>query len=282
MLVGTITFLCGALCGVGGVLAFQALNAPKPEPDKPEVAEKPPEAPARTVPPPAPRVPAVAPMPHEPVPPPIIVEPDDTSDPEPKILPLPLPGRVTTHEFNGTYGPYSVPILRKGEHLVLKGKGRMKTLRVHGLDAGSVLDASELDVEVIVVTGKIDGRSTLKLKAPGGTVQISAQVDGRSAVEINAPGGEVRFLLTTTATRDGSKIDNGSTVTVAARRVEFKGDITGTDTRVAVTLSRGGTLDVEAVRGRALVEYQSPAADWSPPTVRIGSVAATATVRKVE
>jgi hypothetical protein len=155
-------------------------------------------------------------------------------------------------------------------------------LLIHGLDAGAVLDASGVEASVVIVTGRIDGHSALKLKAPNGTVHVSAQVDGHSSVEIDAPGGEVRFLLATTTTRDGSKIDNGSTAVITARSVELRGDVTGTDTRVLVVLTRGGALDVEAVRGRALVAYKAQMAQWAAPTVRIGSVANTATVRKVE
>ena len=118
--------------------------------------------------------------------------------------------------------------------------------------------------------------------APGGTVHVSGKTDGKSVVEINAPGGEVKFLVTTTANRDGSKIDNGSTVAVTARTVEFKGDITGTDTKVTVTLTRDAWLTVASVSGMATVEYKSQAAGWSSPGVTVGPVAATATFRKIE
>ena len=290
-LVGTVTFLLGALCGVGGVFVFQALDRPEPKPDDPEVAAKPnddanarPLAPAigdgssPLAKPQAERVPAVAPMPHAPGIPPIVVAVDPDADPELKILPLPLPGRVTIHEFNEPCDLYSVPVMKKGEHVVLRGKGKIKTLRIHGLDAGSILDASELEVATVIVTGRIDGRSTLKLKVPNGAVNVSAKVDGHSIVQIDAPGGDVTFV----SKKDMPKIDNGSTVAVTAKKVEFRGDITGADTRVAVTITRGGFLEIEAVRGQAVVEYKSLVGEGAPPTVRIGSVAATATVRKVE
>src|SRR5678816_3207409 len=92
---------------------------------------------------------------------------------------------IETHEFNEPRDTYSVPVLKRGEHVVLKSKEKIKALRVHGLDAGAVLDASGLEVEVITVSGKIDGGSTLKLRvAPKGVVQLSSTVSGKSAVEI--------------------------------------------------------------------------------------------------
>jgi hypothetical protein len=139
-----------------------------------------------------------------------------------------------------------------------------------------------LKASIITVTGKIDNHSVLKLSAPGGTVHVASKIDGRSTVEVIAPDGEVRFLVSTTPERDGSKIDNGSTVTVTGRTVEFRGDITGTDTRVTVTLTRNAWLKVATVNGRATVEYKSQAAGSAPPEVTVGPVAATARFRKIE
>ena len=215
----------------------------------------------------------IKPKPPEPVPP----------VPEPKLPPPPpRPGHITTFDLGQQPElEFAVPFsMKKGEHVILKGK--VKKLRVSGLDAGAILDASGLDVSVVTVTGKIDNHSTLKLSAPNGTVQIAGKIDNRSIVEINAPGGEVRFILTTNADRDGSKIDNGSSVTLTARTVEFKGDISGADTKVAVTLTRNAWLKVASVSGKAAVEYKSQMAGWSPPDVFVGPVAATAVFRKVE
>jgi hypothetical protein len=281
-------FLVGAVCGVAGVLGFQSLDGKRPKPDEAAVAANPPDGanvPVGT--PTAAPAPALAPMPHEPITPPLVGEstpnPNSNVDPDFKIVPPPEPGRAITIDLGNAPSPtYSVPALRKGEHIVLRGQGKLERLLVHGLDTGAILDASGVEAAVITVTGKIEGHSTLKLKAPNGTVHVTASVDGRSVVEIDAPGGEVRFMLATTATREGSKIDGSSTVSVTARRAEFRGDITGADTRVTVTLTRSGELDVEAVRNRAVVVYKSQAAGWAPPTVRLGSVAPTASVRKLE
>jgi hypothetical protein len=277
LLVGVVTFVLGAICGVGGVLGFQAIEWPKPKREESEVAHKPQD---ETSPSPTPQPIAIVPMPHEGGIAPIIIDPDSETDFQLPI-PLPPPGVVVTHTINKPEGVYSIPPMKKGEHIVLRGT--VKTLHVHALEDGAMLDASGLEAAIIIVTGKIDERSTLKLNTqPKGTVHISSKVDGKSTLEINAPEGEVRFMLTTTNAREGSKIDNGSRVTIAARTVEFKGDITGADTKVAVTLSRNAWLKITAIGGTAIVEYKSQVAGWSPPDVIVGTVAGTATFRKIE
>lgn len=283
VLVGAATFLLGTLCGVGGLLGFQAIDWAKFNKGEPEVAAKPEEpTPTGNSHPPL-AGPAIAPMPHEPAakPEPLAFGPGpDEPEPEAKQVQVPMPGHVETHDFNEPKDTRSVPALRKGEHVVLRG--RVKTLRLRGLDSGATLDASKLEAAVIIVSGKIDGRSTLKLNAPGGVVQISAKVDGRSVVEIAAPGGEVKFMLATTPTREGSKIDNGSAVAITARVVEFKGDVTGIDTKVSVVLSRSAVLKIAAISGKATVEYKSQAAGWAPPEVTVGFLSPTATFRKID
>ena len=272
---GGAAFLLGAAVGVCGLLALQAINRPQLKSDESDIVTKGIDAP-----PPAPLRPAVAPMPHEPHEPPTVAEPDPDPDFKP-VQPPPAPGRVTVVELNEPDAIYAVPFpMKKGEHVVLKGK--VKTLRVPGLDAGAILDASALEASVVTVTGKIDNRSTLKLFAPGGVVHVAGKIDGKSVVEINAPDGEVKFLLATTAEREGSKIDHDSTVAVTARVADFNGDITGLHTKVTVTLSRGALLKVAVVSGRALVEYKSQAGGWLLPDVVVGAVGRTAAVRKIE
>ncbi len=276
LLLCVVMFVFGALAGVGGVLGWQSLERAKPA-DEPEVAVKPDEPPA-----PQPLRPAVAPMPHEPIAEP--ADPDPTPEPEPEPKPLQPPpplGRVTTIEVNEPDANYSLPFtMKKGEHVVLKGK--VKALKVSVLDEGAILDAAGLEAATVYVSGKIDNRSTLKLNAPGGTVHVGGKVEGKSVVEINAPGGEVKFLYVTTGTKEGSKIDTGSTVSITARVVEFKGDISGDGTKVSVVLTRNGWLKVASVSGKATAEYKSQAAGWSPPDVTVGPVAPTATFRKRE
>jgi hypothetical protein len=276
VLVGAVTFALGAFCGVGGVLGFQAIDWPKPQ-DAPEVVANP-EA-ESTLGRSAPTLPAVAPMPHEPAPKPIVRTPPDADFH--LVQQPPPPGQETVVKLNQPDATYAVPFpMKSGEHVVLQGK--VKTLRVAALDAGAILDASKLEASVIIVTGDINNRSTLKLNAPNGVIRLTRKIDGNSLVELKAPGGEVKFMLSTTPSREGSKIDGGSTVSVTARQVEFKGDITGTGTKVAITLTSEAVLRVATVNGKAIVEYRSPDARRLPPEVVVGSVARTATFRKID
>lgn len=290
LLFATVMFVLGTLCGVGGVLGVQALKGAKPKPDEssePAVANAIP--PASRTPAPAsrlsssdePRVQAgssQSPMPHEAV----SQFAGTKQDPDFKLpAPPPPPVRATVIEVNQPDDTYVVPFsMKNGEHVILRGK--VKTLRVHALDAGAVLDASALEASVITVTGKIDNHSTLKLNAPHGTVHVTGKVDGQSAVMINAPEGEVRFMLMTTNAREGSKIDNGSQVAVTASTVELRGDITGTDTKVSVMLSRNAWLKIATVTDNATVEYKSQTPDGPPPEVIVGTVARTAKVRSLD
>ena len=84
----------------------------------------------------------------------------------------------------------------------------MKTLRVKGLDSRTPSSAIMLQTQNVSVSGKIDGRSTLRLNSPDGVVMLNASVAGHSSVEIDATGGHVRF---------DSAIDGGSTVTITAQ-----------------------------------------------------------------
>ena len=287
VLVGAVAFVLGILCGVGGVLGFQSLAGASPRAEGVRIAAKPrgesPLLPAGERPngvptesPPTPGTPAVAPMPREASAKTVTI--DSRHD---FVLPeLPPPGVVVTYNINLPDGVHNVSNMKKGEHIVLKGK--VHTLRVHALTNGAVLDASQLQASGGTVTGRITDGSVLKVNAPAGAVHVSQKIDGRSAVELNAPGGEVTFTTTTTSSREGSKIDGGSKVSVTARAVELKGDIAGSDTRVSVTLTEGAWMKFTAVTGKAVLEYKSQAAGRPEPEIVMGSVARTATFRKME
>jgi hypothetical protein len=215
-------------------------------------------------------------MPHEPAP-----------SPEPVVAPAPRaaaealpPQRIVTLDLNEPDLTYVLSSdLRRARWVVLRG--RVKALKVTGLDNGQVLDASGLVAGSVTVSGRVDNRSVLKLNAPGGTVGVAGAVSGGSSVEITAPGGEVHFSHETRPNRVGSQIDGGSRVTITARRVELRGDVDGAETRVTVNLTDGGRLWAEAVRGGATVEYR--AADGrGKAAASAGFVAPTATFNRLD
>jgi len=273
-------FLFGIASGVGGLLGWQAANAPTttetaraepintrllpPLPPKPKPPGKPVE---------------VAPMPHAPSPLPEPKSEPEPPKPEAKAVPV-VPERAVVIELNMPDGAYNLPFaMKKGERIILKGK--VGTLRTHGLDAGSVLDASGLEAAQVHIGGKIDNGSTMKINAPKGTVTVAAAVLGKSTLEIVAPGGDVLFSLPTTPNRPGSAIDSGSTVSITAQSTHLKGDINGSSTKVLVNLPAVGSLKVVAIRGTASVEYRV-ADSKGTPEVTATFVSPVASFKKVE
>ncbi|MBA4189300.1 MAG: hypothetical protein C0467_14990 [Planctomycetaceae bacterium] len=271
-------FLFGIASGVGGLLSWQAANAPTTT----ETARAEPIN-TRLLPPLPPKPPGkrveVAPMPHTPSPPPEPKPEPEPPKPEPQATPL-APERAIVIELNLAGGVYNLPFaMKKGERIILKGK--VGTLRTHGLDAGSVLDASGLEAAQVHIGGKIDNGSTMKINAPKGTVTVAAAVLGKSTLEIVAPGGDVLFSLPTTANRPGSAIDSGSTVSITAQSTHLKGDINGSSTKVTVNLPAIGSLKVAAIRGTANVEYHV-ADGKGTPEVTAAFVSPVASFKKVE
>jgi hypothetical protein len=260
-----VVFLLGAGAGVGGLLGWQAAfppDGPKrdPDPDTAQAADPGPKPHAGI---------AQAPMPRELAPRKVEPTPDPTPEPPPVPKFIPPPEHAVIVPLDDPAAVYTVPFLKKGERFVLRGK--VKTLRVKGLDAGAILDASALQTQDISVSGKIDGRSTLRVSSPDGTVMFNAAIAGKSSITIDAPRGHVRF---------DSAIDGGSGITINARSVDLRGDVNGIETRVAVTIPGTGSLKVAAVRGIATVEYR--VAGKGTPEVTAGTVSPTATFRKID
>lgn len=271
-----LAFLLGTGVGIGGVLGWQSAYSPD-EQTHPSPLEREVSNPISTQ-QFAARV-ETAPMPHLP--------PSDSAGAvsteavsQPKKAPPPLQfGRTMVIHLNQPEATYTVPFpMKKGEHVVVRGK--VKALRLNGLDAGAILDASDLDVASVFVSGKVDGRSNLKLNAPNGAVTIAAYVTGNSRIEVNAAGGHVRFAPPTTSGLSSSQIDGGASVTLTASTVDLRGDVDGTQTRVVATVAPGGFFKTGAVRGTATVEYAFGPGTGNAPEVSFGTIAPTATVKK--
>ena len=161
-------------------------------------------------------------------------------------------------------------------------RGWVKQLIVRDLEAGAVLDCSELEAEEVIVVGKIDGGSRLSVRAPGGRVIFRAKVSGGSKVDVRAPGGTVIFETPTEIGRDGSKIAGGSTVDAIARVVAIHGRIEGIGTKVAVSLTARGSLSFVEIDGPARLEYGQVDPDDAEPTLTKGRIGGSAVVLRVE
>ena len=213
MSVTPLAFAAGVVVGVLAVLGWQAYSTAREsvattntltattEERKAEPALPPPPVPPKPleVAPPPPRIyVAVAPPPHLPFRPP--------------------PARVTQVDHpNAEY----TPLVRPGATVTLKG--RAKRLKVPALEAGAVLDASELEVEDVIVFGKIDGGSRLRIGSVHKRVTFQAKIDGRSTVEVVAPTAMVMFL--DVKGRDVTGIAGGSVVRVTAHFTSFLGGV---------------------------------------------------------
>jgi hypothetical protein len=175
-------------------------------------------------------------------------------------------------------GKYTLEALRN--HAVVKLRGRVHTLYVQSVDGGSVLDARELDAAIIVVSRPINGRSTVRLHAPGGSVTFLGEVKGQSTVEVRAPGGQVHFGKDR---QDRASIINGeSQVAITGRAVELRGTINGTRTHVVVALTRGGRLTVGQLNGRSRLDYRRQNPGDPAPFVHAGLIQPGAALRKVD
>ena len=161
------SFLLGSATGIGGVVGWQSLF------QSDRHVEKPIEEPASNATPTTQLQTSIslemAPMPR------FASTPDSSSVPAvpavsaapgPKINSF-TPGNALVIDLNQPEAVYALPIAMKhGEHVVLRGK--VKSLRVNGVEGGSTLDASGLEAGSIFISGEVDERSTLILNAPNG------------------------------------------------------------------------------------------------------------------
>ncbi len=241
----------------------------------PREAEKPPAPPAE--PPMPPRKPA------EPKAPPRREAPRKEPNPPPVAPRLPPPPEVLTGDDRRLHRPdgeYRLGSLTAGTTLRLSGK--VKTLTIARVGNRSTLDASALEAQEVFFTDRIDGASTVKLRAPQGRIDFRSRVDGGSRLEIDAPGGTVVFREPPPSDPEDMRIDGGSHVAVTARVADFRGDIGGKSTRILVTLTRGGILSFRDLAGSVCLQYRK--ADRRDPDPRVlgGMIHGVATVQQID
>lgn len=168
-------------------------------------------------------------------------------------------------------GDYAVGELNGGTRLKLKGK--CNTLTIGLIDGKSTLDASELEAKEIIFTDKIDGKSTVKLNAPNGSIEFRKKVDGQSKLEVDAPNGSVTFTDPGGFLNEGSKIDGQVSIKIIAKHVEFKAKIDGGPaTHVVVTLTAGGSLKFSEVLGKSRLHYRKEKPEDPEPSVEAGRI----------
>lgn len=272
-------FLAGTAAGTAGVFGWQAYRDRPPTPAEPSFAQADPPADEPAPATPAPVAPAANPPapPPGPTPDPVVLPKTPDAGPQPALANPFRPAAPRGVRLDGaqTYAPFVEP----GKTVV--ARGRVKRLVVGNLDAGAVLDCSEMDAEEVVVIGRIDGGSRLSVRAAGGQVTFRGRVVGKSKVSVAAPDGTVTFLAAGEAGAEGAAIDGGAVVEVKARAAEFRGPIGGAGTRVAVTLTAGGSLAFAQLAGPSRLEYAKADPADPAPSLKKGTVHAPAVLVKV-
>lgn len=164
------------------------------------------------------------------------------------------PGEV---RLDDPAGEHVVDTLNEGDRLKLTG--RIGVLRIRGVNDGE-LDASALQARSIVFEQPVNGRSAVKLSAPGGSVAL-AGINAEARVEVEAPGGTLR-------TPD---INGDSRLSARAREVRFEGAVQGSS-KVSLTLTANGFMRFGTIQGSATVTWKRERASDPNPNIQEGEV----------
>lgn len=199
------------------------------------------------------------------------------ADPPPQPAP-PGRNRIVVHVElpEGNFVFPSSMWFQAGTHIVLTG--HVRTLQIGGLVGGSVVDASKLVAQKVVIN-QVE-RSTVKVNAPNGEVVVSHPITDGSTVEIHAPGSEVNFRAN--ANNRDPRINSGSHVKITAKKILMTTRVAGDNTRLEVTLDNGGSLKIPAVDDAAIVEYRKSDPGNGAPDVDIPQTGPHAKVRRIE
>lgn len=200
------------------------------------------------------------------------------------LVPKPDP-RFDDLFFDGDWvnlpdGEHVIESLNGGETVRLAGK--VRTLRINSVNEESLLDASRLEAREIIVSGSINGRSTVKVHAPNGRFELRGSVNGQSELELRVPNGKVLFgTPSTTSGGGGGEVNGESQVIIAAKDVDLGGKITG-GTSIKVTLNAGGKLQFRSITGNAHIHYRKTRAEGPVPIVEQGTITGAAEVKQVD
>ena len=145
--------------------------------------------------------------------------------------------------------------------------GKARKLTYRDVNGDAVLDASALGATEIRQLGNLNSGSTVKLHAPGGSVEVAGQVNGGTRFDINAPEGKVLFKT------GGSAINSNATLTITARDVELRAAIsTALKTQLDITLTKDGTLKFRRLGGGVRLLYHKADAGDPEPRVEPGEI----------
>lgn len=192
-------------------------------------------------------------------------------------LVVPLPPLPTALRFDSPDEDLTFPRLADGSHVRLVGK--VNRLYVNGVEGGSTLDASGLTAKVLIISGKIDGGSTLLAHCTGSAVTVKGMIVGRSRVVVEAPTAYVAFV-DYSGKEKGPRVGEGSEVTLSARSVAVAGSVAGKGTRFDLTFTPPGTLKFTALEDGALLRYRTEHRADPAPRVTPGKITGGAVLKE--
>jgi hypothetical protein len=157
----------------------------------------------------------------------------------------------------------------------MKLTGKVHRLTINDVSGRSILDASGLQAKEIIVLRPLLNNSTVRLNAPGGTVEFRGMISGRTQLFVHAPNGSVAFKA------NGGTIINESKLTITARSVEFNDRIQGWNNHIVVTLNAGGRLKFKEVGGGSKLYYKKAHPNDPEPDILAGEVINQGELRKI-
>ena len=232
-----------AMAGIAGLIAVAAWPDERtpisveeaPRPADPDLL--------RLLTPAAPVASAIAPMPR-------LVGGEETAPTMVLPVPVPVPEGPSIIRVDSPAGNFDLPRLALKNHIKLIGQARR--LRVEGLDEGTVVDARELNLKAVYITGPINRGSTLLVKSEGAQINIKGRIDGGSRLVLDVPGGQVQFA----GQKKDASIGGGSRVTITARSVHLNGPVRGAGTSVEITLTPPGRIEFASLEDRGKLHYR--------------------------
>lgn len=215
---------------------------------------------------------------------PKVPEKPEKKDTRPRVLAI-----DNVIQLNDPDGEFTVETINGGQTIILSGK--VKTLKIAGLNEGSTLDATRLQSEGIVFLGSVNSASkvllgtaqTLKLRdvnerslidgsfLSAREIQVTGALNGGATLKLHAPDGTIALH---------GDINDNAQVHLIAKNAEFLGNANGEKTFVELTLTKDGSLRFRRLNGGVRLHYQKAAPTDPEPRVAAGEVGPRAEFRK--
>lgn len=224
-------------------------------------------------------------------------EPKENPKVEPKVAEKPEKKKTRPRvlaidnviHINDPDGEFIVETINGGQTIILAGK--VKTLKIAGLNEGSTLDATRLQSEAIVFLGSVNSASkvllgtaqTLKLRdvnerslidgssLSARDIEVAGALNGGATLKLHAPDGTIALH---------GDINDNAQVHLIAKNAEFLGNANGEKTFVELTLTKDGSLRFRRLNGGVRLHYQKAAPTDPEPRIAAGEVGPRAEFRK--